>query len=821
MILRRSCHRITCALILRDLVLRCCILVAMALHANPLLAAQPNVVLFFVDDMGWTDWQASEAHPNGSPVYETPNMLALAGSGVTFSNAYASAPVCSPTRASLMTGKNPARTRVTDWIGSGNTSGNKVRSPNDWTKNLDSSEVTLAEAFQAAGYDTAFFGKWHLGQNENPNTTPLAHGYNSNVGGTFAGNPGFAGGFFAGTDGAWAGMPGLDSPGTYPANKYLSDALAEKATEYITQSQQGAASNPFFLTMSHYLVHTPLQAPGDLVTKYTERINSLQTDGIDLKGHDNATYAAMVEKMDQSLGMLMQRLEDPNADGSTADSIRDNTIILFTSDHGGLDTSPNSATDNAPLREGKGSLYEGGTRVPMLASWTGNSSIGRGIVTTARTASHDIYPTLQDLTNVSGDATQNSQMDGVSIRAALEGQAFERGYQYWHYPHASPQDSGSDFVNGGSFVSSVMKGQWKLIYFYDDPRYELYDLSNDQSETQSALLANPAIANELSGALHSYLNSVNAQMPISIATGQPVDAPPTLAINTDAPTFRDLFLVDHDFKAADVTGSRWDGAINVDAASQFSANATGEVLTLSSNTKFVGSAFDSPFLYKSIIGDFQATMEIESMDSLNYNVAALVAADPAQIDQDFVWIGQQDRNGTNSDFAQSRSIEAGARLPEQNSSGSFRFYRLIRDGSTFRGLVSNDGALWEEYASYNRPDLPAEILVGLTQGTFSSSVGTVNIASFSVNLESPGDFNGDGAVDFSDLALWQQNHGAMSNANQSDGDADLDNDIDGADFLRLQRDLSQSISSELQTVPEPLGSTSLLALICSSLLLRI
>ncbi|MEQ8838302.1 MAG: sulfatase-like hydrolase/transferase, partial [Lacipirellulaceae bacterium] len=414
------------------------------------------------------------------------------------------------------------------------------------------SEVTLAEALKTGGYDTAFFGKWHIGQSGNPGTTPLAHGFNSNVGGTASGNPGFAGGFFAGSDGAWAGMPGLDTPGTYPSSKYLSDALAEKASDYITQSQQGGSPAPFFLTMSHYLVHTPLQAPASLVSKYQTKINTLEQQNVDLKGHNNATYAAMVEKMDESLGMLVSRLEDPNADGNTSDSIRDNTIILFTSDHGGLDTSETFATDNAPLRAGKGSLYEGGTRVPLVVSWTGNSAINSGLASTARSSSHDIYPTLLDLTGVAGDATQNANMDGTSFRAALEGGSFDRGHQFWHYPHTSPQDSGSDIVSGGSFVSSVIKDNWKLIYFYDDPHYELYDLSSDLGESDSVLLANPQVANDLSAALRQHLVGINAQMPIDINTNNPVDAPPALDLNLAGPMFLERFNETVDYQVAGV-----------------------------------------------------------------------------------------------------------------------------------------------------------------------------------------------------------------------------------------------------------------------------
>jgi len=332
----------------------------------------PNVVLFVVDDMGWTDWQHDAVlNPTGSALYETPNMLRLSQSGVVFNNAYASSPVCSPTRVALMTGKNPARTRITDYISGTNNSTKKLVQP-DWVKNLAASDVTLAESLSAANYATGFFGKWHLGES-GASADPLQNGFQSNVGGGRFGNPGGKnGGFFAGSDGMWVGMPKLNTPKAYPAEKYLSDALNEQAVAYI----ESHAESPFFLMMSHYLVHTPIQAPKDLVKKYTQKIAQLRTQGVDLKDHTNPTYAAMVEKMDDSLGVLLDRLEDPNGDGNDSDSIRNNTVIFLVSDNGGLWSSEGSPTRNLPLREGKGSVYEGGIRTPAIASWPGISAVG-------------------------------------------------------------------------------------------------------------------------------------------------------------------------------------------------------------------------------------------------------------------------------------------------------------------------------------------------------------------------------------------------------------------------------------------------------------
>lgn len=488
---------------------------------------QPNVVLFLVDDMGWVDWQKNAVHnPHGSDLYETPNMERLALSGVTFSNAYAASPVCSPTRSAIMTGKNPARTRITDWISGGNHDTTNLTQPN-WVKNLPASEVTLAEALQAGGYQTAFFGKWHLGQNGNQAADPLNHGFELNIGGNHKGSP--PGGYFAGADGGWS-APGLQSG--YQSDDYLSDVLSDHAADYIQQN--AADAEPLFVMMSHYLVHNPKQAPQSLINKYNNKIAQLQNQGFDLQGHINATYAGMVEKMDDSLGKLLDQLEDPNGDGDQSDSIRDETLIIFAADNGGLFAAEGGATNNRPLRDGKGSMYEGGIREPFIVSWTGNNDLPnnsgtQGRVSEARTSSHDIYATVLDAAGLLADGqtpqTPSSELDGVSILPALTGESFERGFQYWHYPHFSNQDFGSNLVDAGAYVSAVRKDEWKLIYFYDDQRYELYNLNTDIGETNDVLAAEPEKAAELALALRQYLADVDAQMPIDKATAQSVSLP--------------------------------------------------------------------------------------------------------------------------------------------------------------------------------------------------------------------------------------------------------------------------------------------------------
>ncbi len=498
-----------------------------------------NVVFFIVDDMGAYDWEENAAlNPNGSVLYETPNMIRLAQEGVTFNQAYAAAPVCSPTRASLMTGKTAARHRVTEWISGGNHNSATLTQPTNWVKNLPDSEVTLAEMFQSNGYHTGFVGKWHLGQNGNSAADPLNHGFDYNIGGNHKGSP--PGGYFAGGDGSW-NAPGLNT-GIYNSDDYLTDVLTDFGEQYI--ADHANQSEPFFLMMSHYAVHNPKQAPASLVSKYNAKKTDLQNQGVDLQGHTNATYAGMVEKMDDSLGRLLDRLEDPNDDGDTSDSIRDDTIVIFTSDHGGLFAAEGGATNNRPLRDGKGSVYEGGVRVPFIVSHTGNAQIAQGTVNESdRVSSEDLYVTLEEMTGTGGatggggpfapgSPISNANQDGVSFAGALEGQAHDRRYQYWHYPHWSNQDFGSGQVEGGKYVSGVRNGDWKLIWSYDRNEYELYNVVGDVGETTDLINASDKtkrIAYDLSLELNRYLDEVNAQTPILLSSGQPVALPPVLA----------------------------------------------------------------------------------------------------------------------------------------------------------------------------------------------------------------------------------------------------------------------------------------------------
>lgn len=747
-------------------------------------AQQPNVVVFFVDDMGWADWQKSTLNPEGSDVYETPNMLRLAQRGVVFDNGYASAPVCSPTRVSLMTGVSAPKHRTTDFIGAGQPSVRGVLPPSDWSQQLGADEVTLAEALSDGGYRTGFFGKWHLGGDGSAAADPLMNGYDINIGGRNYGNPNPAGGFFAGSDGAWAGLPGLDTPGTFPSTEYLSDALSARAVDFVSDSVN--QQEPFFLTMSHYVVHTPIQAPANLITKYNTKISNLLAAGEDLRGHDNATYAAMVEKMDDSLGRILDRLEDPNGDFNTSDSVLDDTIVVFTADNGGL-TSFN-VTDNRPLREGKGSVYEGGIREPLIVSW--NGSAGAGVLNSTPVVTHDLYPTLLELTNVAGDTAHNARVDGVSIVPALQGGTIDRKPIVWHYPHVSPQDGGdnSNGIDGGQFVSAIRSGPWKLMWFHEQARYELYDVTADLGETNNVLAANREVALELSDALRRELDETDALMP-EVQFGsrgrRQLELPP-LAIS-EAPLPLDDFSGSTDFLADGVAGTVWDG---FEAGVSTAVRMVGDQLLLESvGSGLLPTSFSAPLLYETVTGDFDARIDLGTMSSTDFHVLAIVAQDA---NGDLVWVGQQDRDG-DGDFAQSRSHD-GASQEEQNVAGNFEHLRLVREGDLLRGYISEDGILWRQFAEYDRPDLADGLRVGIAQGAFSRRAVSATVDSFTLRrpAEQLGDFNGDGVVDTADYTVWREGFGARYT--QADYDVWRYN---------YGRELA-SASSQI-TTPEPVG----------------
>jgi len=420
---------------------------------------KPNFVFILTDDMGWKDLSCY-----GSSYYETPNIDRLARGGMKFTNAYAAAPVCSPTRASILTGKYPARLHLTDWIPGHTYPNARLRVP-DWCQYLPLQETTIAQVLKSAGYVTANIGKWHLGDEP---YYPEKHGFDLNFGGT---NQGFPPSYFCPYN-----IP------TIPACKqgeYLTDRLTDEALAFIERSRD----RPFFLLLSHYALHTPLMAKKELVDKYTAKTSP------DFR-QNNPIYAAMTESVDTGVGKIMAKLDELG--------IAEDTVVIFTSDNGGLC----KVTSQFPLRSGKGNLYEGGIRVPLIIRWPGNTQ--QGTTCDVPVASIDFYPTILRLADV--EETQNIVTDGISLIRLLMGKGgFRRDALYWHYPHYHTE--------GGTPSGAVRSGEYKLIEFFEDAHAELYNLRNDIGEQHDLSEEMPDLVARLKAMLAEWRESVSAQMP--------------------------------------------------------------------------------------------------------------------------------------------------------------------------------------------------------------------------------------------------------------------------------------------------------------------
>ena len=429
------------------------------------LAAAPtkrSVVLMLVDDLGWRDFGCT-----GHPYHETPHIDSLARDGLRFTQAYAACPVCSPSRAALLTGKYPARLQITDWIpGRKQWPTAKVLTP-AFEQQLPLAETTIAEILKPAGYRTASIGKWHLGGD---GYGPEQQGFEKNVGGTSKGSPA---GYFGPFD-----LPGLQG-GT--KDDLLTAALTTEAEKFL----DSANGSPFFLYFPHFTVHTPIQAPAPLIEKYKQKIEFMGLTG-------NATYAAMMETLDDSVGRLRRKLAELGR--------ADDTVFLLTGDNGGLRFEGKAKapiTDNAPARNGKGHLYEGGIRVPFLAAGPG---VAKGTNATP-ISSVDFLPTICDLAGL----PVPKGIDGVSLAPALQQQALKSRSLFWHYPHYSNQ--------GGAPGGAVRDGDWKLIEFYEDNRLELYNLARDPGEKKNLLHQHGDVADKLKQALSKWRKAVKATMP--------------------------------------------------------------------------------------------------------------------------------------------------------------------------------------------------------------------------------------------------------------------------------------------------------------------
>ncbi len=449
-------------------------------------ASRPNFLIFLVDDLGWTDLGCY-----GSDFYETPNIDRLADDGVRFTHGYAACTVCSPTRAALLTGLYPGRTRVTDWIPGHDRPRARLRPP-DWTMKLDHGYTTLAEALGAEGYRTAHVGKWHLMPRNEPDVmmdfAPERHGFERNIGGNEWGAPGSYYHPYERPDRRVSPLPEGGAEGDY-----LTDRLTDEALRILDDYR----AEPFLLYFPYYTVHTPIQAKADDLTRFQDRVDPARR-------HRNPDYAAMLAALDRSVGRMRAKLAELG--------IADNTVIVFTGDNGGLDRKGpdgrmGDPTENHPLRAGKGSAYEGGVRTPTIYYWPGVTPAGAVSDTPVITV--DIYPTVLDIAGVAGDSEHNAMVDGVSLVDMLRDptQDLERRELYWHYPH---------YHGGGATPHSAIRdGDWRLVHFYEDDRSELYNVADDIGEEHDLAPEMPDRAAALRAKLDAWRAAVGAQDPVS------------------------------------------------------------------------------------------------------------------------------------------------------------------------------------------------------------------------------------------------------------------------------------------------------------------
>ncbi len=477
----------------------------------------PNIILFFVDDLGWQDTSVPfwEQETPLNQRYRTPNMERLAAQGMKFTQAYAT-PVCSPTRVSLMTGMNAARHRVTNWtlrrdqIKPMETQHELLDFPM-WNVNGISPDstiphtvyaTTLPEILQKNGYQTIHVGKAHLGAIDTPGADPLNLGFDINIAGHAAGAPKSYYGTenFGNTpefqDTPWP-VPGLEK--YHGEDIYLTEALTNEALTALNKN-----AKPFFLYMSYYTVHGPIMPNSDYLNHYLE----LGLDTIE------ASYASMIETMDHSVGTIMNYLEE--------NQLSNNTVILFMSDNGGLSAIARGGephTHNKPLSSGKGSIHEGGIREPMIVKWPG--VVTPGSENNNYLIIEDFFPSILEIAGIDQYSTVQT-MDGKSFVPLLRNNlvAEQDRPLFWHFPN----EWGPTGPGIGAF-SAVRKGEWKLIYYHQDQRFELFNIKNDIGETTNLSDSHQNMRDNLAEVLTNYLLSVDAQMPKNKQSGEFIPMP--------------------------------------------------------------------------------------------------------------------------------------------------------------------------------------------------------------------------------------------------------------------------------------------------------
>ena len=456
------------------------ILSLLALSASAVTAAQkPNILIFLIDDLGTNDLGCY-----GSTFYETPAIDVLAAEGQRYTQAYAAHPRCVPSRYGFFTGKFPSRDGCP---------GNRY--------NIAGDTRVLSEALNEGGYRTFFTGKWHLAKT--PEEMPEAQGFDINIGGGHAGAPNaYFAPYSQSKNPNHKGniIPHLDNA---PEGEFLTERLTDETVQFLKNHAASGSEQPFFAVLAHYAVHTPLEAKQDDIADFRKKLGTrseeqfILRDGSSKTQQDNPIYAAMVRSTDESIGRVMETLKQLD--------LADNTLVIFTSDHGGLSNRGETsnrplATSNLPLRAGKGHLYEGGTRVPLIINWPGVTAPGSQ--SDALTIGSDFYATLLDAAGL--PAEPEHAVDSVSILPAIQGKSFDRAPLFWHSPRPRPESTG-DIA-----ASALRKGDYKIMKFHHPVRYELYNIATDPGENNDLSKSHPELCKQMAQLIDAKLIEVGA-----------------------------------------------------------------------------------------------------------------------------------------------------------------------------------------------------------------------------------------------------------------------------------------------------------------------
>ena len=468
-------------------------------HVQTKTQQQPNIIFIIADDLGWSDLSCT-----GSHYYESPHIDRIARKGISFTQGYAACQVSSPSRASIMTGKFTARHGITDYIGAASGEAwrgqgrNSKLLPAEYVHQLPAAETTLPEVLRENGYRTFLAGKWHLG---GQGSYPEDHGFDINIGGYDSGSP--RGGYFSPYN-----NPKLPDG---PKGENLSMRLARETASFIETHTKKNQKQPFFVYLAFYAVHSPIETTEQNWRYFREKAvkEGVADEGFKIDRtqpvrqiQDNPVYAGLIKHMDDAVGVVLDKLEQLGLDK--------NTIIVFTSDNGGVSSGDNFATSNLPLRGGKGRQWEGGLRVPVLVQYPGCTN--PGTTCDVPVTSTDFFPTFLDFAGI--PLIPEQHMDGVSVKPLLEGKNIVSRPLYWHYPHYGNQ--------GGEPSSVIRDGDWKLIHYYEDGRNELYNLRIDATEMEPLNAQYPEKVDLLCKKLSVWLTEANALYPVADPVYDPI-----------------------------------------------------------------------------------------------------------------------------------------------------------------------------------------------------------------------------------------------------------------------------------------------------------